>query len=516
MRRIKRLLSVVSAGIISVSSLFVLAPIVHAAPATCTWTGAGGDTLVSNGANWGGASGCHGTGIPASGDTLDFPNLVVNRTVNNDLGANPTFSLSFSGAQNAQCGVDSYTISGNQFTISGPLVMNHTAVSCTPGGFGGGLGGNYITAPVTIAGIVTVDGSSSVTDEALNLLNSTVSGTGSSIIARKVTLGLKTIAASVAIGIEQAGTLWYETSACDAVISSGVQIAGRANITVDSTVNPGACYYTSSVSLAGGLTLTSNAEFNADYSVVTATSLTSNSYTLKVADGSSTKLTIGSQLYEGTYVDTTYSANDPLTHVSANQKNRAIVTGTYAGADVGPGGYLKGTGTIVGDVHIMGEGFFAPGMSPGCLATGNFNLAGTYQAEIQGGTACSGYDQANVTGTVTITGATLSLATTGFVPTNGQKFTIINNDAADAVVGTFAGLAEGATIVDGGVTYTISYIGGDGNDVVLTVTGVNAAAIPGAPNTGFRLLTNNPLATLIGGLLAAAGLGLLARRQFSK
>ena len=58
--------------------------------------------------------------------------------------------------------------------------------------------------------------------------------------------------------------------------------------------------------------------------------------------------------------------------------------------------------------------------------------------------------------------------------------------------------------------------GGDGNDVVLTVTAVNASAIPGAPNTGFAILTSNPLATLLGGLLAAAGLGLLARRQFGK
>ena len=52
--------------------------------------------------------------------------------------------------------------------------------------------------------------------------------------------------------------------------------------------------------------------------------------------------------------------------------------------------------------------------------------------------------------------------------------------------------------------------------MVLTVTAVNAAAIPGAPNTGFALLTANPLAALLGGLLAAAGFGLLARRQFGK
>jgi len=52
----------------------------------------------------------------------------------------------------------------------------------------------------------------------------------------------------------------------------------------------------------------------------------------------------------------------------------------------------------------------------------------------------------------------------------GDKFTIIQNDGSDAVVGTFAGLAEGATITQGGVTFTISYKGGTGHDVVLTRT----------------------------------------------
>ena len=41
---------------------------------------------------------------------------------------------------------------------------------------------------------------------------------------------------------------------------------------------------------------------------------------------------------------------------------------------------------------------------------------------------------------------------------------------ADAVVGTFAGLAEGATVSVAGNTYQISYVGGTGNDVVLTAT----------------------------------------------
>src|SRR5262249_47014075 len=53
-------------------------------------------------------------------------------------------------------------------------------------------------------------------------------------------------------------------------------------------------------------------------------------------------------------------------------------------------------------------------------------------------------------------------------PANGTQFILINNDGVDPVSGTFAGLPEGGTVFVGGAPFTISYVGGDGNDVVLT------------------------------------------------
>ena len=44
---------------------------------------------------------------------------------------------------------------------------------------------------------------------------------------------------------------------------------------------------------------------------------------------------------------------------------------------------------------------------------------------------------------------------------------IIDNDGADAVSGTFAGLAQGTRVNLGGLNLSITYTGGDGNDVVL-------------------------------------------------
>jgi hypothetical protein len=117
------------------------------------------------------------------------------------------------------------------------------------------------------------------------------------------------------------------------------------------------------------------------------------------------------------------------------------------------------------------------GPEPRILNTGNLNLAGIALIEIEGTALGAQYDNINVTGTVTIAGATLTLAG-AHVPAPGTTFTIITNDGADPVVGTFAGLAEGATVTLNGRPLTISYVGGTGNDVVLAAPAPAGQNIP--------------------------------------
>ena len=97
--------------------------------------------------------------------------------------------------------------------------------------------------------------------------------------------------------------------------------------------------------------------------------------------------------------------------------------------------------------------------------------------EVEGTTLGSQYDQTNVTGTVNVSGATLTLAG-AYAPQPGDTFTIVANDGADAVTGTFAGLPEGATVAFNGAQLRISYAGGTGNDIVLTAQAAAAAAVP--------------------------------------
>lgn len=51
----------------------------------------------------------------------------------------------------------------------------------------------------------------------------------------------------------------------------------------------------------------------------------------------------------------------------------------------------------------------------------------------------------------------------------GASFTVINNTSADPISGPFSNLADGSTITAGNNTFLVSYSGGDGNDLTLTV-----------------------------------------------
>jgi hypothetical protein len=77
-------------------------------------------------------------------------------------------------------------------------------------------------------------------------------------------------------------------------------------------------------------------------------------------------------------------------------------------------------------------------------------------------------DAVQVTGTVTLS-TQLYVTLISGAPQVGQSFTIIDNDGADPVSGTFTGMPERTTFTLGGQVTRISYQGGDGNDVVLSV-----------------------------------------------
>jgi len=168
--------------------------------------------------------------------------------------------------------------------------------------------------------------------------------------------------------------------------------------------------------------------------------------------------------------------SNTYTGATVVQSGTLLVDGSTANSaiTVENGGTLGGHGTT-GAVTVHSGGNFAPGNSPGQVMVGALSLnPGAYYDEELGGTSAgTGYDQTIVRsgGTVTLNGATLNISSyAGFRPANGDVFTIIDNQGSSPVTGTFAGLAQGATVMLGEAKMQISYAAGNGNDLTLTVT----------------------------------------------
>ncbi len=151
---------------------------------------------------------------------------------------------------------------------------------------------------------------------------------------------------------------------------------------------------------------------------------------------------------------------------------------------------LSGEGTV-NDFFVADSGsIVSPGSSPGILNFASLSMAtgSTYQVEIEGLTPGSGHDQL-VANSVQLDaflpgGATLELTLNSNITLN-DELVVIDNLGVSPVIGTFNGLSEGSMVTaSNGTTFTISYVGGDGNDVVLTGTCSSAITVTNGADSG--------------------------------
>ncbi len=137
-----------------------------------------------------------------------------------------------------------------------------------------------------------------------------------------------------------------------------------------------------------------------------------------------------------------------------------IEEGAFGGFGVSQSSATIGTGSGAGAI-----------LEPGFLKIGTLNVGtltmkadATYTAEIN---LADGTGDKIIVSSVTLNSSNLTVTGAAGTLPFGTTYTLINNIGTGAVTGTFNGLPEWASITVGGYSFIITYVGGDGNDVVL-------------------------------------------------
>ena len=195
--------------------------------------------------------------------------------------------------------------------------------------------------------------------------------------------------------------------------------------------------------------------------------------------GTLRKTGTGDYLYSGT---ATHSA-------TVVQQGRWAANGSQGALTVESTGTVIGIGRI-GTALVRSGGRLAPGGTPGTLTSGSLTMQSPAVFEFEASANAS--DLLDVAGTVSLGGAALDARLlAGYSHAAGRAMTLIANDGSDSVVGTFAGLPEGAETLIGNLPFRLRYAAGSGNDVVLfaldPATTVSLAPVLGTPNEGAPL-----------------------------
>jgi Ca2+-binding RTX toxin-like protein len=371
--------------------------------------GDGGNNTNNNqpgGGGGGGGAGGYGAIVTGSGESSNSSDIAGGGGGAGGSGGDS--SNSFSGGNGGAGGAGGI---GVRFTAVGAVFTNTDMVTGGDGGSGGAGGSGDSTGQTGSAG----SGGAGIVGSNLTVINS------GSIAGGRANGGT---------GV-QASAITFTGGANTLTLQDGWSLTGNIDI------------------VAGSLT------FDQCIAVTLCNLITGHGSVIQNGDGALTLA--GANTYSG---GTTVAGG--ILNVTGSIANSAVT--------VEDGGTLGGTGTT-GAVTVQSGGVIAPGASAGMLSTGSLSLdsGATFALQIGGTNAGTEYDQIDVTGTVSLGGATLDRSlVNSFASTAGNTYRIIDNDGLDAVIGTFSGLAEGAAFAIGGNTFQISYAGGTGNDVVIT------------------------------------------------
>ncbi len=412
-------------------------------PAVVLWDGGGIDSNWMTAANW------VGDVAPQPGDDIVFPVGPTLKTAFNNFAAGTNFnSLAVNEA--------GYSIGGNGLNVTAGVtaVVNATGTSTSA----------QINLAIGGTGGLTVNGDTLRLLGANTYTGVTAVNAGSTlVIVTNTSLGAAGAGneTNVAVG----GSLFVganNLNVAESINFAGGGTGDRAGIAITTNVN---------ATFSGPLTLTANGLLRIESgSVVTITSglgETGGPRNLRVdnfggrlvfAPGTTNAVT-GTTTLRGTVVANGTGPNGTLL------------------SDAGT--TLAGTGTVGGVqlnslVDVLAPGAFTASNSGtvGTLTTARLTIPGAiYVADITN----AGSDRVVANGAVVLGRTLQPVFGSGFAPTPGQRFLLIDNDGTDPILGTFIGLAEGTVVATFGTTsLRATYVGGNGNDFEL-VAGSTAA-----------------------------------------
>lgn len=519
------------AGVVSVAAIVgavVFHSPVSAAPASFTWTGSAGDYKMSTAGNWKEGQ------VPTEGSKLVFK-CVEGSTANKyNIKIQNDLTVALSGLEVKK--LDSlpdgglcayYHIDTMKFTSDAEFTGDHTSIdskdehkipkvyidgainglsNLKSNGFDGGF---YGESPISRFEVTNV-GRGNIGDflkaaEKIVGENASVSlaGANSILVKNKGQLGISDYNNETS-----SSKITFENGA---MISHGMEYQGDggsgSNVT---TVLSGDIVLNGDVEyrLASNVTLKITGKLSGPGKLVAHKD---NEGTVLVESSNNTSGTPNGQIGNAHEAKTIQLDGDkPDESVIVKKGETILLNGSRSYVTVREGGVFGGDATVKG---LYVSGVVAPGNSPGKIAvleTFSLQNTGVYKAEILNK---DHYDQI-VAHDVYLKGSLDLTYLAGGVIKKGDTFTIVSNNGTNPVQGTFKDLPEGAEVTVSGATFKISYVGGDGNDVVLTAQ--NDSKAPKTPNTGGEKLSVNLIGAIAGVASAAALLFVTKRKSLGK
>ncbi|HEX8911701.1 MAG TPA: autotransporter-associated beta strand repeat-containing protein [Humisphaera sp.] len=474
---------------------------------TGTTTVSAGTLVISGATNTGAGNVTVGSGATATLNVVAGGSLTTTGTLS--LGAGiigNTFSVASGAAVSAGLINNPW---GTSYTIDGTLTSAGTWTVST----------NRSTDTFTGAGTITAP--------ALTLSNASTgvnfTGTGTVNIAGAVTIA-SSAAGGNAFYTQTSGTL-NAGSVLLGDATTGTRTfnlaGGRVNVGSGGIAATGAGASTRTINLGAG-TLGASASWSSAMAMALTTATTTTFNTLDAADNTTGRtITLNGVLSGGGSLNKTGAGTLVLAAANTYTGTTTVTGGILqvmnaTGSATGPGnvsvtsaGRLSGNGSIAGAVNVAGSGVIAPGAGVGKLTLATATMAAGTALEVEVGrnnvsvapVAGTDYDQLVLgSGALGVDPATVLRVIDLPNLQVGDQFLIVANAGATPMTSTFVDgnnaanpLSEGSSVFgSGGAIYTISYVAGDGNDVVLTTVVPEPSSI---------------------GLAGAAAVGLLARRR---